>query len=97
MSAYIIVRANVQDKEKYQAYASRSPAAVEAFGGKYIARGGETVTLEGPEEARRLVIIEFPTLEKAKAFYASEEYQFAKQFREGAGDAEFVIVDGYSG
>jgi uncharacterized protein (DUF1330 family) len=52
------------------------------------------VTLEGPEETRRLALVEFPTLELAKVFYASPEYQAAKALRDGACDAEFVALEG---
>jgi len=94
MPAYIIVRAQVTDPAKYQEYAKLTPAAVAKHGGKYIARGGEVVTLEGPDEKRRLVVIEFPTLEKAKAFYHSPEYSAAKKVRAGAAVSEFIAVDG---
>jgi uncharacterized protein (DUF1330 family) len=94
MVAYLMVRADVRDKEAYGEYAKRSPAVVEQFGGRYLARGGEVLSLEGPQESRRVVIIEFPSLEQAKAFYDSPEYQSAREFRKDAGQAEFIVVDG---
>ena len=60
-----------------------------------IVRGGATETLEGPEETRRIVIIEFPSMEQAKAFYTSSDYQKAKALRDGAGEGQFIVVDGY--
>ena len=63
MSAYIVVRMKVTDPEQYKRYAARTPDCVASFGGRFIARGGETVTLEGPEFSDRMVIIEFPSLE----------------------------------
>ncbi len=71
-----------------------TPAALAKYQGRFIARGGESVTLEGPEETRRLAVCEFPTLELAKAFYRSPEYQAAKTLRDGASEAEFVALDG---
>lgn len=95
MVAYLMVRADVRDKEAYGEYAKRSPDVVAAFGGRYLARGGQTVTLEGTaEETRRCVIIEFPSLEQAKAFYTSPDYQSARAFRKDAGQAEFIVVEG---
>lgn len=51
--------------------------------------------LEGDEETRRLVVIEFPSIDHAKRFYGSQAYQETKKLREGGGDAQFVLVDGY--
>ena len=95
MPAYIIVLADVTDAERYAAYAKVTPSVVAQFGGRFIARGGRTQTLEGPEERRRVVVLEFPSYELATAFYQSHDYQRAKHLRNGAADATFVLVDGY--
>lgn len=97
MSAYIIARVHVTDWERYREYTKATPAAIEKFGGRFIVRGGETATLEGPREMARLVVIEFPSLEKAQGFYHSEEYSRAKKLREGAATGQFLVVDGYAG
>ena len=94
MSAYIIAKVEVTDMEQYKEYMKLTPAAIEAFGGKFIARGGEVETLEGPEETRRVVLLEFPDLEAARAFWTSEQYKEAKAKREGAAEGSFVLVDG---
>ncbi len=94
MSAYIIVKMEVTDMEQYKKYIAATPAVVEQFGGKFIARGGETVTLEGPEETRRVVLIEFPSLDLIRDFFSSPEYQAARKLREGAAVASIVAVDG---
>ena len=94
MTAYAIVRVNVTDPEKYAEYTKRTPAAVAAFGGRFIARGGTTETLEGPTETRRVVVVEFPDFEQAKACFASPAYAEAKSYRVGAAEMEVVIVDG---
>jgi uncharacterized protein (DUF1330 family) len=57
-------------------------------------RGGKTVTLEGQEEKRRVVVIEFPSFELAQAFYESEEYQQAKKLRSGAAIGTFIVAEG---
>ena len=94
MTAYILIRVTVTDWDRYREYMALTPAALAKYQGRFIARGGESVTLEGPEETRRLAICEFPTLELARAFYASPEYQAAKALRDGACEAEFVALDG---
>lgn len=95
MPAYIIVLADVTDPERYAAYTKVTPSVVAQFGGRFIARGGRTETLEGPEERRRVVVLEFPSYELALAFYQSHDYQRAKRLRDGAAEATFVLVDGY--
>ena len=94
MTAYIIARVNVTDPEKYKNYIALSPTAIAAAGGKFLARGGEVVTLEGPQETNRVVVVEFPSLEAAQKFYDSDLYVAAKKEREGAADGQFIIVDG---
>ena len=94
MPAYILIRVSVADWDRYREYMALTPAVLAKYQGRFIARGGESVTLEGPEESRRLAICEFPTLALAKAFYASPEYQAAKALRDGACKAEFVALDG---
>ncbi len=95
MSAYIIARVDVRDRERYGEYMKHTPRVIDRFGGRFIVRGGAVTTLEGPAEDRRLVVIEFPSLDQAKAFYASPEYTAVKALREDAGDGQFLLVDGY--
>jgi uncharacterized protein (DUF1330 family) len=95
MAAYMIVDAKVINDEQYAGYRALSPAAIAAAGGKFIARGGQTTVLEGHWNPNRVVLVEFPSYEGAKAFYDSELYKAARAQREGA--TEFfnaVIVEG---
>lgn len=94
MTAYLIARVEVTDPAKYENYKALSPDALAAFGGRFLVRGGAHETLEGPEETRRLVVVEFPSLEQAKACYDSAQYQAAKAERDGAADMHMVVVDG---
>ena len=94
MTAYIIVHMDVTDPEQYREYAKLTPAVIDRYGGKFIVRGGTKVTLEGPEETRRLVVVEVPSMEQAQAFYHSPEYQQAKAVRDGAATGHFVLVEG---
>ncbi len=94
MPAYLIARVEVTDWARYREYIKATPEVIARFGGKFIVRGGEVVTLEGPEEKRRVVIIEFPTLGQAKAFYHSDAYAKVKAWRAGAANGQFLAIDG---
>jgi uncharacterized protein (DUF1330 family) len=94
MAAYMIARINVTDWDRYKEYMKVSPGIIAKYGGKFIVRGGEMVTLEGPEEKWRIVMVEFPDLAKAKEFYYSPEYTDAKKIREDAALAQFVAISG---
>lgn len=95
MTAYILARVEVGDWDRYRQYMSHTPRVIAAFGGRFIVRGGEATVLEGEDDGRRTVIIEFPSLEQAKAFFASPEYASVKALREGAGTGAFIAIDGY--
>lgn len=90
----MIAKVNVTDWDKYNEYIKVTPGIIAKYEGRFIVRGGETVTLEGPEEKGRIVVIEFPDLAKAKEFYHSPEYADAKKIRAGAAEAQFVAISG---
>jgi uncharacterized protein (DUF1330 family) len=94
MPAYLIAFVEVTDPVKYAEYTKLTPAAIAKFGGRFVVRGGPVTTLEGPEEKRRVVVIEFASRERADAFYQSEDYQRAKKLRIGAANGAFILVDG---
>jgi uncharacterized protein (DUF1330 family) len=96
MPAYAIVLVDVTDQEQYSKYTQSTPAVIAQFGGKFLVRGGKTTTLEGEEEKRRVVVIEFPSSEQAQSFYDSEEYQRVRKLRSGAATMMFIVADGYS-
>jgi len=94
MPAYIIARVDITDREQYLHYLKATPSIIEKYGGRAIARSTEPITLEGPEETRRIVILQFPSIAKAKEFYHSPEYQEARKLREGAATGELIVIDG---
>jgi uncharacterized protein (DUF1330 family) len=94
MPAYVIVETIVTDPEQYERYKEAAPPAIAAFGGRYLARGGELALFEGDWDPARVVILEFPDLETAKSWYASEEYGEARKLREGAAKLHIVAVEG---
>ena len=96
MTAYWIAHVTITDAEAYRGYQFLAPAAFARYGGRFLARGGASETLEGPALDRH-VVIEFPSLDSARACYASAEYQTARAHRSGACIAHVVIVDGLPG
>ena len=88
MPAYIIARVDITDREKYQNYLKAAPPVIEQYGGKVIARSESPLTLEGRYETRRIVVLQFPSVAKAKKFYHSPGYRKARKLREGRNGAE---------
>ena len=96
MSAYIVVDCEVTDPAKYDQYKQLAPAAIAQYGGRYLARGGTAAVLEGNWQPGRVVILEFPSLAAAKAFYDSPEYGAARAVRAGAATMNLVAIEGVS-
>lgn len=94
MAAYVIVQVNVTNPEQYEEYKKLAAVATQKHGGKFLVRGGAAIDLEGSRPYPRMVIIEFPSTDQAKLWYASFEYQQAKKAREGAGVGVFTVVEG---
>lgn len=94
MAAYVIYSADVTDADQYELYKAQAGPVVAAHGGSYIVRGGAIDVLEGNSPVGRTVILEFPTMAKAREWYDSEAYQAARTLRENAGVASAYIVDG---
>jgi uncharacterized protein (DUF1330 family) len=94
MAAYVIAEVDVLDPEQYARYGAAVPASLEAHGGRFLARGGETVTLEGGWMPRRIVVIEFDDLGAAQRWYDSPEYRQARVIREGAAVMRMIAVAG---
>jgi uncharacterized protein (DUF1330 family) len=90
----MIARIRVTDPEQYKKYMAATPGIIQKHGGRFVVRGGETVTLEGPEETRRMAVVEFPALDNIRDFYTSPEYQDARKLREGAAEIEILGVAG---
>lgn len=94
MSALIIVDIEVTDPVRYEDYKRLASQAIAAHGGRYLVRGGASEVLDGHWTPRRLVILEFDSFEKAKAWRASPEYAEAKIVREGCAKSNMVVVEG---
>ncbi len=94
MSAYVIVDIDVTDAEGYQEYVKLAPPTVSLYGGRYLARGGKNEVLEGTWQPKRLVILEFASSDKARAWLNSPEYTPIKNLRHRYARSNMVLVEG---
>ena len=94
MPAYVIAHIDVKDPVRYAEYIKMSPISIQKFGGRFIARGGNVERLEGAWETKRLVLLEFPTIEAARQWYASDDYAPAKALRQATSTGDLVLIDG---
>lgn len=98
MAGYVIVDVDVRDPEGYTAYTGQVPATVAAYGGRFIVRGGPYETREGNWQPQRIVVLEFPDIAAARAWYDSPEYQAILPIRQANSHCNFLtIVDGDDG
>ena len=97
MAAYVIVDVAIHDKVKYAEYVKQSPATVEAFGGRFVVRGGKAKVLEGDWTPGRFVMLEFDSVERAKKWWASEMSREPRKLRQSASSANMIVVEGCDG
>jgi len=95
MSAYIFVSVEVHDPVRYEDYRKTVLPTIEAYGGKFLVRGGKMEVLEGNWPQRRIVIVEFPSVEKARAWWHSPEYAAPKALRQATSHTEMILVEGF--
>ncbi len=94
-SAYLIVESKITDPETFKHYMAAAPAAVAAFGGEYLVRGGRIGVLEGDWQPPRLTVLRFASMEQGQAMYDSPAYVHARSLREGATALfNMVLVEG---
>jgi uncharacterized protein (DUF1330 family) len=94
MAAYIIVEVDVHDAGTFARYREMVPDTLEAFGGRYLVRGGACLGLEGDWAPPRVVVLEFPSLERARAWWESDTYAEAKALRQSCSSARMIAVEG---
>ena len=90
---YVIARAVVTNASQWAVYAAEATKAIQQYGGRPLVRGGQMSVAEGEGRARK-VVIEFESLDAAKAYAYSPEYAAARKLREGAGHIDIVCVEG---
>jgi uncharacterized protein (DUF1330 family) len=94
MPAYIIVEIEINDPEAYEEYKKLAPVSIAQFGGKYIARGGATEVLEGDWIPKRVVIVQFESIARAKEWLNCSEYAPARRLRHKSAKTNMIIVEG---
>jgi uncharacterized protein (DUF1330 family) len=94
VAAYIVVQVDVKDPVRYADYRTMVPPTLAKYGGRFIVRGGKTETLEGDWAPKRFVVVEFPNVEQAKAWWASPEYAEAKALRQATSETLMIVAEG---
>jgi uncharacterized protein (DUF1330 family) len=94
MPAYIVVQISIHDPVTYERYMKIAPPSIAAYGGRYIVRGGPNEVLEGSWQPKRLVVLEFSSMEQARAWWDSPEYAPAKAIRQRSADTEMLLIPG---
>ena len=96
MSAYLISTIEITDPAGYEEYRKLVAPALQQFAGKFLARGGKIDYLEGQWKPKRVVVVEFESMEKARAFSDSPEYAKAKAIRQKTSISSVLVVEGLS-
>ena len=94
MPAYFIADLDVTDPAGFEEYRKLVPGTIEKYGGRYLVRGGAAETLEGDWQPKRVVVLEFPSLEQAKRWYNSEDYRDPKALRFKTAKTKLILVEG---
>ncbi len=94
MPAYIVSMMSISDADTYRKYTDRTPLIVKKHGGKFLARGGDVLTVEGEEYKDRMVILEFPNRQAVMDWYDDPDYVEARAFRHASSEARIFVIDG---
>ena len=94
MAGYVIVELDITDPEKFAEYRKLVPPIIEQYGGTYIVRGGDTEVLEGDWNPKRIVVLKFESVQRAKEFMDSKEYAPVKQMRFESAKSNVLVVEG---
>ena len=95
MKGYVIVDVSINDPVEYEDYKKLTPATIAAYDGKFIVRGGAAECMEGDWNAGRIVVLEFPSVERAKEWWNSASYSEAKLIRQRTATTKMLIVEGF--
>ena len=94
MTAYVILDVEVTDPANYEGYKKLAAPTVALYGGTYVVRGGQAETLEGDWEPKRIVVLQFESVERAKAWINSPEYSEARALRRKYSISKAIVVEG---
>ena len=95
MPGYLIANVKVTDPEGFERYRAGVPAVIAQYGGRYAVRGGAMERLENADGFNRIVLLEFPSLDAARAFYFSPEYAPLLKLRIETTESQVMLVDGF--
>ena len=93
MGAFMFIQAEITNLEQFMEYSKRAPALIEKYGGRYRCMRGEVEQLEGKPDNRKIVVSEWPSMDAAREFWHSDEYQALKAVREGAAEIDVYLVE----
>lgn len=94
MAAYVIAQIEITDPVGYEEYKKMAESTVAAYGGRYLVRGGRVETLDGEWDPKRLVMLEFESVERAKEWWSSQEYAVAKELRQQTARSKMILAAG---
>lgn len=94
MAAYVIVEVAIQDEKEYEEYKKLTPASIAAYDGQFIVRGSKAESLEGNWNPERIVVLQFPSVERAKEWWNSPEYTRAKTIRQRVATTKMIVLEG---
>jgi uncharacterized protein (DUF1330 family) len=94
MAAYLVVQVSIEDPVRYEDYKRMVTPTLAKYGGRFLVRGGRTETLEGDWHPERFVLLEFQSMERAKAWWACEEYAPAKALRQATSKTQMIVAEG---
>jgi uncharacterized protein (DUF1330 family) len=91
---YVVAEIDVKDLDAYREYVAAAFPVIQKYGGKFLTRGGTTIAVEGRPPAQRVMIIEFASLDQAKAFEYSKDYTDIAPLRQKSADSRLFLVEG---
>lgn len=94
MRGYVIAEIEITNPDGYKEYTRAVPATIEKYGGRFLVRGGQATVLEGEWPERRRVVIEFPTVEAARAWWSSPEYEKPMAMRRANSKGRLLLLEG---
>jgi uncharacterized protein (DUF1330 family) len=94
VKGYVIAEVEVTDPAGFEEYRALVPGSLEAYGGRFVVRGGQVASLEGGWEPKRLVILEFDSFDQARAWYESDQYGPARELRQRTANTRLILVEG---
>lgn len=95
MPAYVIAHIDINDPVRYEDYKKMSPISIGKFGGRFLVRGAPAEVLEGSWQPKRLVLLEFPSVEVARQWWNSDDYAEAKALRQATSTGDMIILEGF--